>query len=42
MAARPNNDDRIFVGYDAREAAAFSVLSHSIHRRASQPVSVAL
>jgi hypothetical protein len=32
---------RIFVGYDAREAAAFSVLSHSIHVRASQPVAVA-
>jgi hypothetical protein len=32
---------RIFVGYDSREAAAFSVLSHSIHVRASQPVSVA-
>ncbi len=32
---------RVFVGYDEREAIAFSVLSHSIHRRASQPVSVA-
>lgn len=32
---------RVFVGYDSREAAAFSVLSHSIHVRASQPVSVA-
>jgi len=32
---------RIFIGYDAREAAAFSVLSHSIHRRASQPVAIA-
>ena len=32
---------RIFIGYDAREAVAFSVLAHSIHRRASQPVTVA-
>jgi lipopolysaccharide biosynthesis glycosyltransferase len=32
---------RIFIGYDQREAAAFSVLSHSIHRRASQPVAIA-
>jgi hypothetical protein len=32
---------RVFVGYDSREAAAFSVLSHSINARASQPVSVA-
>jgi hypothetical protein len=31
---------RVFIGYDAREAAAFSVLSHSIHARASQPVSI--
>lgn len=31
---------RIFVGYDAREAHAFSVLSHSIHRHASVPVSI--
>jgi hypothetical protein len=31
---------RVFVGYDAREAVAFSVLAHSIHARASQPVSV--
>lgn len=31
---------RVFIGYDGREAAAFSVLSHSIHRRASVPVSV--
>ena len=32
---------RVFVGYDSREAVAFSVLSHSIHARASEPVSVA-
>jgi lipopolysaccharide biosynthesis glycosyltransferase len=31
---------RIFVGYDPREAVAFGVLSHSIHARASQPVSI--
>lgn len=31
---------RVFVGYDPREAVAFSVLAHSIHARASQPVSV--
>jgi hypothetical protein len=32
---------RIFIGYDSREAVAFSVLAHSIHRRASQPVAIA-
>ena len=32
---------RVFIGYDTREAAAFSVLAHSIHARASQPVSIA-
>ena len=32
---------RIFIGYDAREAVAFSVLAHSINRRASQPVTIA-
>jgi hypothetical protein len=31
---------RVFIGYDAREAASFSVLSHSIHAHASQPVSI--
>ncbi len=31
---------RVFVGYDPREAVAFHVLSHSIHRRASMPVSI--
>ena len=31
----------IFIGYDPREAVAFSVLAHSIHARASQPVSIA-
>ena len=32
---------RVFVGYDPREAAAFAVLSHSIHQRASRPVAIA-
>jgi lipopolysaccharide biosynthesis glycosyltransferase len=32
---------RVFIGYDAREAVAFSVLAHSIHRRASEPVAIA-
>ncbi|MEM9682976.1 MAG: glycosyltransferase [Pseudomonadota bacterium] len=32
---------RVFVGYDPREAVAYSVLEHSIHRRASRPVTVA-
>ncbi len=31
----------VFVGYDPREAVAFSVLAHSIHARASEPVTVA-
>jgi hypothetical protein len=31
---------RISIGYDPREAVAFSVLAHSIHARASQPVSI--
>ena len=31
---------RIFIGYDPREAVAFSVLAHSIHMRASKPVSI--
>ncbi len=31
----------VFIGYDGREAVAFSVLAYSIHTRASQPVSVA-
>ncbi|HEX4782457.1 MAG TPA: glycosyltransferase [Usitatibacter sp.] len=31
---------RVFIGYDTREAVAFSVLSHSIHGRASEPVSI--
>lgn len=29
-----------FIGYDPREAVAFSVLAYSIHMRASQPVSI--
>jgi lipopolysaccharide biosynthesis glycosyltransferase len=31
---------RIFIGFDPREAVAFSVLAHSIHARATVPVSV--
>jgi hypothetical protein len=31
---------RVFIGFDPREASAFSVLAHSIHVRASVPVSV--
>jgi lipopolysaccharide biosynthesis glycosyltransferase len=31
---------RTFIGYDDREAVAFSVLSHSIHKHASEPVAV--
>lgn len=31
---------RVFIGYDVKEPVAFSVLSHSILRRASVPVSV--
>jgi len=31
---------RVFIGYDKREDAAFSVLSHSIQRLASEPVSI--
>jgi hypothetical protein len=32
---------RVFIGYDPREAVAYSVLAHSIHARASVPVSIA-
>jgi len=32
---------RVFIGYDAVEAVAFSVLSHSINARASEPVQIA-
>ncbi len=32
---------KIFIGYDPREAVAYSVLAHSIHARATQPVSTA-
>lgn len=32
---------RVFIGFDPRETVAFSVLAHSIHRRATMPVSVA-
>jgi len=31
---------RVFIGYDSRESVAMHVLSHSIHKRASQPVSI--
>lgn len=31
---------RVFVGYDSKESVAFHVLSHSIHVRASRPVSI--
>jgi hypothetical protein len=31
----------VFIGFDERETVAFNVLAHSIHARASQPVSVA-
>jgi hypothetical protein len=40
-AASPTDPLQIFIGYDPRETVAFSVLSHSIHRHASIPVSVA-
>jgi hypothetical protein len=32
---------RVFIGFDAREDVAFSVLSHSIHARATEPVAIA-
>lgn len=32
---------RIFIGYDPREAVAYSVLAHSIHARATVPVAIA-
>ena len=31
----------VFIGYDPREAVAYSVLAHSIHARASVPVAIA-
>ncbi len=31
---------RVFIGYDPREAVAFSVLSHSLHRLSSRPLCV--
>lgn len=34
------NTIRVFIGYDSREEVAFDVLSHSIQRNASQPVSI--
>jgi hypothetical protein len=32
---------RVFIGFDAREAVAYSVLAHSIHRQSSEPVTIA-
>lgn len=32
---------RVFIGYDTREAVAFSVLAYSIHARATAPVTIA-
>jgi hypothetical protein len=32
---------KVFIGYDPREAVAYSVLAHSIHARASVPVTIA-
>ena len=32
---------RVFIGYDPREAVAYSVLAHSIHARATVPVAIA-
>ena len=32
---------QVYIGYDPREALAYSVLAYSIHARASQPVSIA-
>ncbi|MGZ8269079.1 MAG: glycosyltransferase, partial [Burkholderiales bacterium] len=31
---------RVFIGFDPREAIAYSVLAFSVHRHASRPVSV--
>jgi len=31
---------KVFIGYDPREAVAYSVLAHSIHARASAPVAI--
>ncbi len=41
MTRAPEDIIRVFVGYDAREAIAYSVLAHSINRRANRPVAVA-
>src|SRR5690606_34903112 len=32
---------KVFIGFDPRETVAFSVLAHSIHARASVPVTIA-
>jgi len=39
-AVEPQTPIRVFIGYDPREAAAFAVLAHSIHARASVPVAI--
>ena len=31
---------RVFIGYDSAETVAYNVLSHSIHRNASEPVAI--
>jgi hypothetical protein len=41
LDAEGNRLIRIFIGFDPREAVAFSVLAHSIQARASAPVSIA-
>src|SRR3954462_6892463 len=30
----------VYIGFDSREAVAFSVLAHSIHRHATQPIQI--
>jgi lipopolysaccharide biosynthesis glycosyltransferase len=40
LPGRDSSPVRVFVGYDPREAVAFHVLSHSIQRHASRPVSI--
>jgi hypothetical protein len=37
----PDGMIKVFIGYDPREAVAYSVLAYSIQARASQPVSIA-
>jgi lipopolysaccharide biosynthesis glycosyltransferase len=40
LTTAPDSQIRMFIGYDPREAAAWNVMSHSIHVRASRPVSI--